>query len=224
MTKKRISWNKGLTKKTDERVLAYSKKLKIFWTKERRIEQGNKIRGNKNPSKRFGHPFKGKKHTLSTKRKMSDSKNKLINTGWKTWMTGRHHTEETIKIIKEKRANQHFPHTSIEIKMENMLKSLNIKYQTHKSFNDNSIISDFFIEPNIVIECDGDYWHNRLDMKKKDKRNNKWFKENDYIILRFWESEINNKSTLVLKRINKILNDKRNLINTVIKEDIKNKL
>jgi len=58
-----------------------------------------------------------------------------------------------------------------------------------------------FLEPNIVIECDGDYWHNREDIKKKDLTKNKDLIENGYKIYRFWEHEINRSPELCINKI-----------------------
>lgn len=54
---------------------------------------------------------------------------------------------------------------------------------------------------NVIIECDGDYWHRKPKMIERDKRQNKWFEESDYILLRFWESNINNNFSDVANRI-----------------------
>jgi len=42
----------------------------------------------------------------------------------------------------------------------------------------------------IIIECDGDYWHNLPEMKKRDERKDKYLKSRRYHILRFTESEL----------------------------------
>ena len=46
---------------------------------------------------------------------------------------------------------------------------------------------DIFIKPNIIIDCDGKYWHSLPENAERDKRVNKWFSENDYIVLRLSE-------------------------------------
>ena len=42
----------------------------------------------------------------------------------------------------------------------------------------------------IVIECDGEYWHNSQQAKEKDKRKDKFLKARGYYIYRFSEREI----------------------------------
>jgi len=48
----------------------------------------------------------------------------------------------------------------------------------------------FFIEPNICIFADGDYWHNRPEAIERDKLVNKELINKGYKVLRFWENEI----------------------------------
>jgi very-short-patch-repair endonuclease len=42
----------------------------------------------------------------------------------------------------------------------------------------------------IVIECDGDYWHGLPDMQKRDKRKDTYLKARHYHVLHFHESEL----------------------------------
>jgi len=42
----------------------------------------------------------------------------------------------------------------------------------------------------IVIECDGDYWHGLPDMQKRDKRKDTYLKARHYHVLHFRESEL----------------------------------
>jgi len=43
----------------------------------------------------------------------------------------------------------------------------------------------------VIIECDGKYWHNREDMKKRDKAKNAYAKKCGFSMLRLTEEEIN---------------------------------
>ena len=42
----------------------------------------------------------------------------------------------------------------------------------------------------LIVECDGNYWHNFPDGTEKDHRKDTDFKDAGYNILRFWGSEI----------------------------------
>ena len=50
--------------------------------------------------------------------------------------------------------------TSIELKMERELKRNNIYYQKQVPLCKIAIVDFYLSEQKIVIECDGDYWHN----------------------------------------------------------------
>jgi very-short-patch-repair endonuclease len=81
--------------------------------------------------------------------------------------------------------------TSIEKAMANELDSRGIKYIEQYNLG-NKFALDFFLpEYNIVIECDGDYWHRRPEAIKRDKAKNAYIKACGLSLYRFWESEIN---------------------------------
>jgi DNA mismatch endonuclease, patch repair protein len=79
--------------------------------------------------------------------------------------------------------------TSIEIKLQKILKKNKILFQKHKSIFGQP---DIFIQPNICIFADGCYWHKYPKGTNRDKKVNEYLKQNGYIVLRFWEHEINN--------------------------------
>ncbi|MCG7345320.1 endonuclease domain-containing protein [Sporosarcina sp. ACRSL] len=81
--------------------------------------------------------------------------------------------------------------TSIEIKMAEELERRGIKFI--EQFNlDNIFVPDFYLpEYRIIVECDGDYWHNLPSVIKKDNRKNAYYKSRNYSYFRFWEHEIN---------------------------------
>jgi len=80
--------------------------------------------------------------------------------------------------------------TSIELKLENEFKKRNIEF-TQQAIILNKYRTDFLIEDNIVVEADGDYWHNLPRIQEKDKIRDKAMIENGFIVFRFWEHEIN---------------------------------
>ena len=97
--------------------------------------------------------------------------------------------------------------SSIEIEMQKELKKRRIKFRPHKAISDikNFYNCDMFIEPNIVIECDGDYWHDYPNGTEIDKIRNKQMKEKDYIVFRFWEHEIKENASLCVSEIQEYL-------------------
>lgn len=160
--------------------------------------------------------FKGRKHTQETCNKL-----KLVRLGTKLpeitkqkirqaikklgikppSFLNHKHSEETknkisqTRIIKGIRLSQVFPFkdTSIEIKLQNLLKESNIPFQTHYPILGQP---DIFIQPNICIFADGCYWHKCKDCilgqgKERDNYVTQELQKQGYIVIRFWEHEIN---------------------------------
>jgi len=79
--------------------------------------------------------------------------------------------------------------TSIELAMESLLKSLNIAFESQKPIG--KYIVDIYIpSENLVIECDGDYWHSLPQAIKRDKEKNKYLQGLGYKIARIAEHNI----------------------------------
>jgi very-short-patch-repair endonuclease len=56
-------------------------------------------------------------------------------------------------------------------------------------------------EPSIAIECDGKPWHSTPKAKARDRRKDKYLKENGWRVLRFSGRQINRDMPQVIKRI-----------------------
>ena len=121
----------------------------------------------------------GKKHSEETKRKISLGVRKL----------------RSMTKIKAARAKQIFPlkDTSIEVKIQNFLKQLNIDFFTHQYMSiEHAYQCDIFIPSmNLVVECDGEYWHKYPTRRDIDHIRTKELIENGFKVLRLWEFEIN---------------------------------
>lgn len=205
-------WNKGLTNKEYPKLTGgrkagwkMSEKLKDKISKATKGIKKPSLLGDNNPAKRpevrkkiseklknrIG-TFKGKHHTIEIKNKLSK-----INIGKK-------HTEETKNKLREHRLKQIFPYkdTKIEKSMQNALLKENIIFRKHEPIIGQP---DIFIEPNICVFCDGDYWHNRDDYKKRDNYVNSELTKKGYKILRFWEHQI-------YENINKCVEGIKNVI------------
>jgi len=85
--------------------------------------------------------------------------------------------------------NQKKKDTDIEILLEEWLKENDVKYEKQKSVG-GICIPDFFIEPNICLFADGDYWHNQKTRKKVDERQTNQLLDNGYVVYRLLGSEI----------------------------------
>ena len=149
------------------------------------------------PNERYsGPPTKGcfkKGHKTWNKDKVGLQKS---NKKGKTYeeIYGEEKSNKYKKIIKKRRSTQIFPlkDSKIEVKIQNFLKQLGIEFFTHQHIKiEHAYQCDILIPSmNLVIECDGNYWHkypigNKLDIIRTRELLDKGFR-----VLRFWESEI----------------------------------
>jgi len=109
--------------------------------------------------------------------------------------------------------------TKIELKMKAELDKNQIKYEYQPKIFGNP---DFFIAPNIVIFCDSSFWHGRNWNKLKKQLSKKYWYDhikrnrlrdrvvNDelrsrgYLVLRFWDTEIEKQMEKCIERIKNI--------------------
>ncbi|MBI2541482.1 hypothetical protein HYV80_02125 [Candidatus Woesearchaeota archaeon] len=157
-----------------------------------------------------------KKVSIETKKAMArpEIKEKVQMTqfrrGLVPWNKGKKnvYSSETINQIREARLRQIFPKksTNAELILFEILNELNLNFSKHKSIK-TICQADAFVEPNIVLFADGDYWHSnpmfypkptteaQIKNKARDEtENNKLIKEG-YLVIRFWEFDlINNKN------------------------------
>lgn len=95
--------------------------------------------------------------------------------------------------------------TKIELKIKSFLESKNIPFQP-QSYVKGIVNADFSIQPNILIFADGDYWHSLPKAIKRDNIVNRQLKDNNYIVLRFKENDINNNFSVVENKIMEVVN------------------
>lgn len=105
------------------------------------------------------------------------------------------HSKEVKEKIKQARAKQIFPakNTTIEVKIQKFLEQLSINYFQHKYIKEiqHGYQCDFLIPSmNLIIECDGDYWHNYPMGREIDKIRTNELLEKGFKVLRLWEFEI----------------------------------
>lgn len=120
---------------------------------------------------------------------------------------GKKRTEETKKKQREwhiNNPNRIFKDTKIELKMEEELKRRNINYEKQIPLCKIAIVDFYLPEHKIIIQCDGDYWHNLSEHKSKDKNQDKVLQENGFNVYRFWEHEINENVKMCVNKIKEI--------------------
>ncbi len=163
--------------------------------KGRKFSKGSKEKMKQHALKRFSnkedHPHFGKK--------FSQEHCDNISKSLKGRKLGELHSKEKADEIRSKikiaRSKQVLPikDTSIEVKLQNYLKQLGIEFYTHQYIKEieHAYQCDIFIpSKNLIIECDGNYWHNYPLGNEVDILRNQELIDAGYRILRFWESEI----------------------------------
>lgn len=151
--------------------------------------------------------LKGIKRSEETKRKMSKSakmryeaNHERIREGHKRWLESETADERMERLQKwmqagrEARINKDYlTPSSIEIIVQKQLDSLGIRYlqQKHVSDGERDYWLDFYIPSlKLVIECNGDYWHNLPERKERDKRLKEYVESTGRRIVFIWEHEI----------------------------------
>lgn len=146
--------------------------------------------------------------------KTAATRRKNNTPSWNSGKTGIY-SDETIEKIRqaaiEQFENGAFQKTSIEKAMEELLQEMNLNYKY--SFIIEKRQYDFLLtDYNIIIECDGDYWHAnpkffpepkdwQIERQEIDREKNRIAEDSGYIILRFWEDDINNDLEYVQQKI-----------------------
>jgi len=151
--------------------------------------------------KKISNTQKGKHHSKETKKKMSMSHKGMYSTSYYQKIgamskipNGRYPKSHyrkmgIISVIKQQ--NSKGP-TSIEKKLYDELKRRGLLFEKQKLINGRFLVDAYIPSFNLIIEADGNYWHNLDRVKKKDKSENAYLKTCGYNLLRLTETEINN--------------------------------
>jgi len=192
--------NKGLTKENSERVKTAS--IKISFTKKKLYKDGIlDTSGDKNGM--FGKTAWNLGLTKESDERIDKCSYKLSESAKNRWES--YSTDEKNMIIGRmtEANNKKKKDTSIELKIESLLKELNIVFI--KQYRKTKWVFDFYLPAkDVYIECQGDYWHaNPLFVKNKklneiqqknierDDRKKIFIKENKLNVIFLWESDIN---------------------------------
>lgn len=113
--------------------------------------------------------------------------------------------------------------TKIELTMMNALEESNLRFEYQPKICGKP---DFLVYPNIVVFCDSSFWHGRSWKKlkpklqkgywrehieknrKRDKIVNNQLKKEGYLILRFWDSQLEEDSDSCIDRIKNAIKTK----------------
>lgn len=122
---------------------------------------------------------------------------------------GSHHTLKTKKKIREKRiiylasGKSKLRDTYIELEFESGLIKRNIPYRKQVPVLGHTVV-DFILLENIVIYCDGEYWHNLPGRREMDIKQTNLLESNEYIVYRFTGKEINKSVVACIDKIGEL--------------------
>ncbi len=189
-----VPWNKGLTKDTDERL-----NLASYTQSKSRLDGLNKGRiktwcdgltKDDHPSlKRLSESRKGKKNPVHKK----GVKEKIRKTLLQTYKDH----PEILENRKPAGINQFSNNlTSIEEPIANLLEKFGIPYEHNVRVG--RFFPDFIINNNIIIECDGEYWHQDTE---KEERRDKYLLERGFQVFHLMGKEIMQNAELALMSV-----------------------
>ena len=98
--------------------------------------------------------------------------------------------------------------TSIELKLQGLLLSMGLDFVTQKPLL-GVTVADIFIEPNVVIFADGEYWHSGALKEYRDREKTKKLVKAGYVVLRLEEKEINKDIEEVRKKVTTLYSSRR---------------
>ena len=112
-----------------------------------------------------------------------------------------HSCEAIYRAKRQKKKN-----TDIELKLKEILLSLNIKFEEQKVIPEGKTVADFYIPAQrLVLYADGLYWHSLPGVERKDHTQNFLLNFNGYEVLRFGDNDLLNQGLKVKRIIRKRL-------------------
>ncbi len=98
-------------------------------------------------------------------------------------------TEEERRMFGARACAGNKSPSSLEIIVRQLLDALSIPYEPSKPIG--FYVVDIYVpDRNLVIECDGEYWHNLPGAKKRDLQRDLWLQRHGYRVVRLLEREI----------------------------------
>jgi len=158
-------------------------------SKNKMSEAAKKRKLSNKTRRQISRAMKGREFSQQHRQKMSENNARY----WKGKTLSEEHRQK-IAIAAEKRAsrdNDDFKNispdyfTDIEEITKNFFEEHNIGYLHNKRIG--SYFPDFIILDNVIIECDGEYWHKERD--NKDRRD-EYFRNKGFLIFHVRGDEI----------------------------------
>lgn len=189
-----VIWNKGLTKEDDER-----------------LDYGDKISSNLERNKKISQSLKGRKRPQYVLDKFDQGMREY-------WGKEENREKQRKKRAKYLKDYQYNNKTILESRFGDLLESIGVDFifqYTICGFN-----FDYYLPKyDLVIEVDGDFYHcnpikypngpiyetQKTTIKNDDKKNKICEGSNGLTLLRFWESDINNRTEWVIGELKKFI-------------------
>lgn len=149
---------------------------------------------------------------LKGKKKSPEQKERLAKISREYWSVLDNREAQRFRRIDNMTHTAYKKQSNIEKTFANLLDTLSIQYDVQYPVN--GFLYDFYVESNnLLIEVDGDWWHCNeatgfepiYESQKRtvanDKIKNKVAADHNYILLRFWESDIKNNTMQVVETL-----------------------
>jgi len=151
--------------------------------------------------RKISNKLKGRILTEEHKKNIGKASKRMWNKIPKEERRERNKNSAKAGAIASQKANP----SSIEKLICKILDRLNIKYKTQISFCHGKFIVDIYVpSKNLVIECNGTYWHNYDKFPKQKIRDNNLQRYCDkwgYKLAWIWEKDIRKNPKLALKNV-----------------------
>ena len=92
--------------------------------------------------------------------------------------------------------------STAEMELESILEELDLAYIYEKKILNWKV--DYYLGSKIIIEVQGEYWHNLDTVEEKDERKFKELRDNGYLVIEIWDNELSNKESVKTKILSKI--------------------
>jgi len=209
-------WNKGILSNEVTKQKIREKLLGYKHTEQARKNMSDAKKGfiftekhRKNIS--IAKVISGYSHSKETKEKIRHATLKQENFN-RLGMLGKKHTFEWKKNMSEfhiAHPNKHFKNTSIEIKIQNELIENKIPFIKQTGVEKVAVVDFFLPDFNVVIQCDGCYWHNclehnpkhHIEARQRDITQTAKLEARGVKVFRFWEHDINKSPNECIKSV-----------------------
>lgn len=197
----KVGANKGLTKENSERIAAASRKMSAILRAKSEAGLLRDISGKNNPM--YGVPAWNKGQNKETDSRIKSYGLKLSIAAKKRWNNMSDTQKDTLRQRCARIGIQKKAFTSIEKKIHSLLDNMGVRYVI--GFDAKYYICDIYLpDDNLIIECQGDYWHanpnkysldsiNKTQARNvhRDKTKKSYLTNLGYKLLYLWEYDIN---------------------------------